>query len=162
MRILGIDPGTKITGFGIIEKANNANEITYVSSGCIRTKSNSMAEKLNTIFQGIQQLTQDYAPTYISIEQAFAHKNFATTIKLGQARGVAIVAACQNNLPLSEYTPRQIKKAVVGYGNADKQQVQHMVKLLLKLEALPQSDAADALAVAICHYNVHNFSSCIA
>lgn len=153
MRILGIDPGTRTTGFGIVEKVSNS--IMYVASGVIKTKNEPMAKKLSIIFDGILQLTKQYSPNFVAVERAFAHKNFATTIKLGQARGVAIVAACKNNLPLSEYTPMQIKKAVVGYGNADKSQVQHMVKLLLNLNKVPQSDAADALAVAICHYNCH-------
>lgn len=153
MRILGIDPGTQLTGFGVIETSKNS--ILYIASGCIKTKKETMSEKLVTIFEGIEQITKEFSPTYIAVEQAFAHKNYATTIKLGQARGVAIAAACKNNLPLAEYTPRQIKKSVVGYGNADKFQVQHMIKLLLNLNKMPQSDAADALAVAICHYNCH-------
>lgn len=147
--IVGIDPGSRVTGYGVIRMVRN--QAHYIASGCVRTTSKEFAQRLQQIFQGIRQVIEQYCPDEVAIEQVFMHKNPNSAIKLGQARGVAIVAATDLNVPLSEYAARQIKQAVVGYGGADKGQVQQMVKALLSLSDVPQSDAADALAVALCH-----------
>ncbi|HXH55133.1 MAG TPA: crossover junction endodeoxyribonuclease RuvC [Gammaproteobacteria bacterium] len=149
MRILGIDPGSQTTGFGIIEQVRGKQ--IYVTSGCIRTGKHPWEQRLQHIFEGLTKVIQDFSPTVAAIEKIFVHINVSSALKLGQARGVAIVAATLNGLSIAEYTARQVKKTVVGNGAADKTQVQHMMKVLLKLSGLPQADAADALAVAICH-----------
>ncbi len=148
-RILGIDPGSRITGFGIIEQVKG--RISYVESGCIRAGDGDFALRLKTIFDGMSDLVRIYAPDEVAIEQVFMHRNPDSALKLGQARGAAICAVMSQGLALSEYTPAEIKKATVGKGNAAKEQVQHMVQALLKLPGMPQADAADALAVALCH-----------
>ncbi len=147
--ILGIDPGSRVTGFGIIEQ--RANRTSYVGSGCIRVQGDDLAGRLEQIFAGITQVIEQYQPQQFAIEQVFMAKNPDSALKLGQARGAAIVAATQKQLPVSEYSARQIKQSVVGKGSAEKAQVQHMVMHLLSLNKKPQSDAADALAVALCH-----------
>lgn len=149
--ILGIDPGSNITGFGIIEICGN--QYSYVTSGSIRTSKNHLSKQLQQIFTGIFELVASHQPSEVAIEQVFMHANVNSALKLGQARGAAIVAAAQENIKFAEYSARQVKQAVVGYGNAEKAQVQHMVKLLLKLKNKPQADEADALAIAICHAN---------
>ncbi len=148
-RILGIDPGSRITGFGIIELADR--KLSYVESGCIRAGNGDFAGRLKTIFDGVSDLVEIYGPTEVAIEQVFMHRNPDSALKLGQARGAAICAVMSKGLTISEYTPSEIKKATVGKGNAAKEQVQHMVQALLKLPGMPQADAADALAVALCH-----------
>jgi crossover junction endodeoxyribonuclease RuvC len=148
-RILGIDPGSRITGFGIIEIQRR--QAVYVGSGCIRMQSKSMPSRLAEIYTGLNQIIEQYQPTVSAIEQVFMYRNAASALKLGQARGAAIVACVQGGLLVHEYAPTQIKLAVVGKGHADKTQVQHMIKVLLSLSNTPQADAADALAVAICH-----------
>jgi len=147
--ILGIDPGSRITGFGVVRMQGR--RIEYIASGCIRVKDGILADKLNQIFDGISQVVQEYKPDEAAIEQVFMAKNADSALKLGQARGVAMVAMAQHALVVAEYSARQIKQAVVGTGAADKTQVQHMVTTLLGLNASPQADAADGLAVAICH-----------
>jgi crossover junction endodeoxyribonuclease RuvC len=149
--ILGIDPGSRITGFGIIETQGRS--MSYVTSGCIRVKEGTLSERLQQIYDGIAEVIRKYNPTEAAIEQVFMAKNPDSALKLGQARGVAIVAASSHALDVAEYSARQIKQAVVGTGGADKEQVQHMVTSLLNLSARPQADAADGLAVAICHSN---------
>jgi crossover junction endodeoxyribonuclease RuvC len=149
IRILGIDPGSRITGFGVIEM--HRHKAVYVTSGCIRTKSKDFSLRLHEIYTGINQIIQEYQPTVSSIEQVFVHRNPASAIKLAQARGVAIVACVQQGLLVNEYAPTQIKQAIVGKGHAEKIQIQHMVKVLLSLPGSPQEDAADALAIALCH-----------
>ena len=151
MTILGIDPGSRITGFGIIKVYQN--KIYYVASGCIRITKDSTANKLKQISDGINEIVKLYKPTESSIEQIFMFQNPMGAIKLGQARGVAMCTLAQNNLNVAEYSAKQIKQAVVGTGQADKTQVQHMVQTLLNLNKKPQADAADALAIAICHYH---------
>ncbi len=148
-RILGIDPGSRITGFGIIEIQRR--RAVYVGSGCIRIQSKSMPSRLQEIYTGISQIIEQYQPTVSAIEEVFMCRNASSALKLGQARGSAIVACVQQGLPVHEYAPTKIKLAVVGKGHADKVQVQHMVKVLLSLSNTPQADAADALAVALCH-----------
>ena len=147
--ILGIDPGSRITGFGIINVVGCRNE--YVTSGCIRVADKSFPERLKKIFDNITEIIERYCPQEMAIEQVFMAKNAGSALKLGHARGAAIVAGVNQGLPVSEYSARQIKQSVVGSGAADKAQVQHMVKILLSLSDLPQEDAADALAAAMCH-----------
>lgn len=152
--ILGIDPGSNITGFGIIDATGN--KYNYIISGSIHTTKNNLSKQLREIFDGISALVKTYHPEEVAIEQVFIHANVNSALKLGQARGVAIVAVAEEGIKIAEYSARQVKQAVVGYGNAEKPQVQHMVKLLLKLKDKPQADEADALAVAICHANSRN------
>jgi len=147
--ILGIDPGSRITGYGVIKQVGSKYE--YLGSGCIRLQGKALPERLQQIHMGVTQIIQQFKPNLFAIEQVFMARNPDSALKLGQARGAAIVAATNENLPVAEYSARQIKQAVVGKGSADKSQVQHMVTHLLKLPATPQADAADALAVALCH-----------
>lgn len=157
MLILGIDPGSRITGYGIINTLGAKNE--YVASGCIRLKGDELAVRLTQIYAGVTQLIEQFCPQEMAIEQVFMARNPDSALKLGQARGVAIVAGANNGLDVAEYAARKVKQAVVGNGSADKSQVQHMVKSILKLPGLPQADAADALAIALCH--AHTRSSLI-
>ncbi len=147
--ILGIDPGSRITGFGLIEMTQG--KLRYLDSGCIRLAQTEITERLQDIFTGIETIVQTYKPHEAGIEQVFMHKNPGAALKLGQARGAAIVSMTRFDLPVAEYSARQIKQAVVGYGAASKEQVTQMVCRLLNLSGVPQVDAADALAVAICH-----------
>ena len=149
-RILGIDPGSQTTGYGVISVVGRHNR--YVDSGCIRTSSGQpLADRLKTIFQGVSEVIRFHCPDEMAVEQVFMHRNADSALKLGQARGAAICAGVVAELPVSEYAPRAIKQAVVGSGGAAKEQVQHMVCALLGLNQAPQADAADALAVALCH-----------
>lgn len=147
--ILGIDPGSRITGFGIVRHAAGCQE--YVTSGCIRVGDGAFPERLQKIFHYLSELIVQYQPDVVSIEQVFMARNPDSALKLGQARGAAIVAAVNAGLVVHEYSARQVKQAVVGTGAADKKQVQHMVTQLLGLGGTPQADAADALAIALCH-----------
>lgn len=147
--IIGIDPGSTITGYGVIRVEGNRQH--YIASGCIRMKEEAIGQRLAEIHHGLRQVMELYQPQEAAIEQVFMHQNPGSAIKLGQARGVAIVAVSLSDIPVAEYSARQIKQAVVGYGAAGKEQVQHMVKTLLSLSGTPQADAADALAVALCH-----------
>lgn len=147
--ILGIDPGSRITGYGVIRQQGHKFE--YLGSGCIRVQGDELAGRLHQIYNGVTELIAQYQPKEFAIEQVFMAKNPDSALKLGQARGAAIVAATNGALPVSEYSARQIKQSVVGKGSAEKNQVQHMVTHLLKLPGTPQADAADALAVALCH-----------
>mgnify|MGYP001093541633 CR=1 FL=1 len=149
MRILGIDPGLIVTGFGVIDRS--AGRLTYVTSGCIRTPEGELPRRLKCIFDSITRIILDHRPEQVAVEQVFVNVNPKSTLLLGQARGAAICAAVAQDLPLSEYTALQVKQAVVGNGHAQKAQVQEMVKRLLQLPGLPSADAADALACAICH-----------
>lgn len=148
-RILGIDPGSRITGYGIVDVVGR--DVTYVDSGCVRLADEAMPLRLMMIHQAIAELVRQYHPQEFAIEAIFVHKNPNSALKLGQARGVAICAAVLAQLPVSEYAAKSIKQAVVGKGGADKAQVQHMVKILLGRTGKIQSDAADALAVALTH-----------
>ena len=149
IRILGIDPGLRITGFGIIDKDGSA--LTYVSSGCIKTQDETLPLRLKLILDNLSEVIVQYRPDQVVIEQVFVNVNPKSTLLLGQARGAAICAAVLNELDVAEYTALQIKQAVVGNGHAKKEQVQEMVVRLLKLAGKPSTDAADALAGAICH-----------
>ncbi|OAH97319.1 crossover junction endodeoxyribonuclease RuvC [Methylomonas methanica] len=148
-RILGIDPGSRITGYGVVESTPRG--IRYVASGCIRIKSDEFPERLKQIFDGVSQVIELYRPEQMAIEQVFMHKNADSALKLGQARGAAICATLNRDLPVFEYAARQVKQALVGKGNADKLQVQHMVKILLSIQGDMQIDASDALAIGLCH-----------
>jgi len=148
-RILGIDPGSRITGYGVLDI--RANKIIYVASGCVRSTEETFPERLKQIFTGISQVATTYQPDSLAIEQVFMHKNADSALKLGQARGAAICAGVANNLPVFEYPARVVKKAIVGKGAADKIQVRHMVKYLLQISGSLQIDASDALAIALCH-----------
>lgn len=154
MRIIGIDPGTIKTGFGILDVIGT--QLHYVSSGIIHLKDKDMPTRLNTIYQSINELIVEYKPEQMAIEEVFFARNPQSAIKLGQARGVAIVAATQANLSVYEYSPRLVKKNVVGTGAANKEQVNYMVQKILSLPNPPKEDAADALALAICHYQYRN------
>jgi len=147
--ILGIDPGSRVTGYGVIKAIKR--ELHYIDSGCIRTGEGHLSDRLLKIFNGICELMEQHHPDEVAIEQVFIHQNPSSALKLGHARGVAMVACASHRLDVSEYSPRAIKQAVAGYGGAEKTQVSLMVEQLLRLSASPQSDAADALAVAICH-----------
>lgn len=148
-RIIGIDPGSRVTGYGIVDVRGQ--KVEYVDSGCIRLAEEDMPVRLMMIHQGIEELVRRYRPQEFAIEAIFVHKNPNSALKLGQARGVAICAAVLAGLPVSEYAAKSIKQSVVGKGAADKSQVQYMVKLLLNQTGKIQSDAADALAVALTH-----------
>lgn len=147
--ILGIDPGSRITGFGVINSVGQKNE--YITSGCIRLGEGELPLRLQKIYDCIETLIEQHCPQEFAIEQVFMGKNADSALKLGQARGVAIVAAARQGLPVAEYAPRTIKQSVVGKGSATKEQVQLMVQHLLKLPGRPQADAADALAIALTH-----------
>ena len=149
MRILGIDPGLRVTGFGVIDKAGS--KLTYVTSGCIRVPVAELPERLKTIFEGLHEVIGMHSPTQVVVEKVFVNVNPQSTLLLGQARGAAICAAVDAGLPVAEYTALQVKQAVVGKGHAAKEQVQQMVMRLLRLPGVPSPDAADALACAICH-----------
>ena len=148
-RILGIDPGSRITGFGVIERTGN--RTVYVGSGCIRLGDGDFMGRLKLVFDGVREIIATYQPTEVAIEKVFMHRNPDSALKLGQARGAAICAVLTADLTVAEYTPAEIKQATVGKGNAAKAQIQHMVQALLQLPGTPQADAADALAVALCH-----------
>lgn len=152
--ILGVDPGSRKTGFGIINVNGSKHE--YVSSGVIRLPDAELPERLKVIFESLTEIIEKYCPQSVAVEQVFMAKNAGSALKLGQARGAAITACVTQGLDVNEYSARQIKQAVVGTGAASKEQVQHMVKTLLKLPAAPQEDAADALGAAICHAHSHS------
>ena len=148
-RILGIDPGLRVTGYGLIESRGNT--LLYVASGCVRTCTGSLPTRLGIIARDLAHLIAEMQPTEVAVEKVFVNVNPSSTLLLGQARGAAIAAAVLAGLPVCEYTAGQVKQAVVGGGRAEKLQVQAMVVRLLALPGPPQSDAADALAAAICH-----------
>ena len=149
-RILGIDPGLRVTGFGVIEMQGS--RLAYVASGCIKSNDRqALPERIATLFAGISEVVATYRPDQAAVEKVFVNVNPQSTLLLGQARGAAIGALVHAGLPVAEYTALQVKQAVVGQGKAAKEQVQHMVVRLLELPGAPAADAADALACAICH-----------
>ena len=149
LRILGIDPGSRITGFGVI--AVEANHAMCIAGGCIHAHREDPAAGLKSIFDGISQVIEQYQPDEMVAEQVFFHRNAASALKLGQARGAALMAGILQALPIYEYAPAQIKQAVTGKGNATKEQVQYMIRILLNLPKPPVKDVADAFAAALCH-----------
>ncbi len=149
MKILGLDPGLRVTGYGVIDK--DGAKLTYVSSGCIKSPDGELPDRLKNILNSVQEVIARFAPDEVAVEKVFVNVNPQSTLLLGQARGAAICAAVSRDLMVSEYTALQVKQAVVGNGHARKEQVQEMVKRLLKLPGYPSPDAADALACAICH-----------
>jgi len=157
MIILGVDPGTAITGYGVLQ--SDGDDLEMIAYGAITTPADwLMPRRLQHVYQELTALIAKHQPTDAVVEKLFFSKNVRTALSVGQARGVALLAAAQAGLTIHEYTPLQIKQAVVGYGRAEKQQIQQMVKMLLQLDAIPQpDDAADALAIAICHAHSARF-----
>lgn len=149
MRILGIDPGSQITGFGIIEV--DGPRYRHVHSGHIKVDGEALPEKLGVIFRAVRELVAEWQPQEVAIERVFMARNADSALKLGQARGAAICGAVGQALAIAEYSPREVKQAIVGKGSATKEQIQHMVRVLLKLTTSLQPDQADALAIALCH-----------
>ena len=157
LRILGIDPGLRVTGFGVIEV--NQQSLTYVTSGCIKTTGEGLPDRLKEILSGLMEIIESHDPTIAVVEKVFVNVNPQSTLLLGQARGAAISAAVLKDLAVSEFTALQVKQSVVGNGHADKSQVQEMVRRLLNLPSAPSTDAADALACAICYAHSERVAS---
>jgi crossover junction endodeoxyribonuclease RuvC len=151
MRVLGIDPGTAITGYGLVEEVRG--DLKLLAFGVIRTPANQpLPRRLQLIYRAVSDLAQEWEPEAAAVEELFFSRNVRTAMSVGQARGVTLLALADAGLDVAEYTPLVIKQAVTGYGSADKAQMQEMVRLLLELAEVPRpDDAADALAVAICH-----------
>ena len=149
--VLGIDPGSRRTGYGLL--AVRERSVEYVASGCIKAEVGDMPQRLGIIYRGVSELIDQFNPTELAIEEVFLAKNASSALKLGQARGVAIAAAVAGELPVHEYAAKRVKQSLVGTGRGSKEQVAHMVRILLKLPGAPQADAADALAIALCHVN---------
>ena len=161
MRVLGIDPGTAITGYGVVE--GDGDSLTLTTYGAITTPSDKpLAQRLQQIYRELRALVSEWQPETAAVEELFFSKNARTALAVGHARGVALLALIDAGLPIREYKPAEVKQAVAGYGNAPKQQVQGMVKLLLNLDGIPRpDDAADALAVAICHFHSARWQSLV-
>ncbi|MEN8687065.1 MAG: crossover junction endodeoxyribonuclease RuvC [Desulfuromonadales bacterium] len=160
MRILGIDPGTRITGYGIIDVEGN--RLHHVDNGIIKTRSSDpLPLRLKIIYDGLSTILKEFSPQAVAVEQVFMAKNPRAALTLGHARGTAVLSAVNLGLEVHEYSALQVKSAVVGYGHAAKQQVQQMVKVLINLPEVAQEDAADALAVAICHANSRTMQQAI-
>ena len=150
-RILGIDPGSRLTGFGVLDFVGDAP--SYVTSGTVKSQSGSFPDRLKQIFESVGEIVTEYQPDIVAIETVFMARNAGSALKLGQARSAALCATFAFDVEVYEYSPREIKQAVVGTGAATKEQVQHMVVSMLQLSAAPSVDASDALAAAICHGN---------
>jgi crossover junction endodeoxyribonuclease RuvC len=149
IRILGIDPGSRVTGFGVVE--SDGIRTRYLASGCIRARGDDLDARLGCIFEGVRDVVSQWQPCQVAVERVFVSRNADSALKLGQARGAAICATLGAGAELHEYAARAVKQAVVGRGSAEKGQVQHMIRAILNLDGLPASDEADALAVALCH-----------
>lgn len=155
-RILGIDPGSRLTGFGVLDF--EAERASYVASGAVRSQDGSFPERLRMIFRSLSDIVAEYRPDAVAIESVFVHRNAGSALKLGHARSAALCATFEHQVAVFEYAPREVKLAIVGSGAASKEQVQHMVMSLLTLDGRPSPDAADALAIALCHghqYRLH-------
>lgn len=150
-RILGIDPGSRLTGFGVLDCAGD--RATYVASGSVNSTDGAFPDRLKMIFRSVSEIVAEYRPDVVAVESVFMHKNAGSALKLGHARSAAICATFELDLDVFEYAPREIKQAIVGTGAATKDQVQHMIKQMLQLDGDPSPDAADALAAALCHAN---------
>ena len=159
-RILGIDPGSRYTGYGVIE--SDGHNSRHIASGRICLGDKPFSERLGEIFDGVAGIINDYAPVEAAVEQIFMARNANAALKLGQARGAAITAIVHVGLPVSEYTPRLVKQAIVGSGGADKSQVGHMVRVLLGIDQPLSEDQGDALAVALCHAHMDETASRLA
>lgn len=159
LRVMGIDPGIAIVGFGFIDK--NGSKLTPVQYGCIQTEAHTPDEdRLLHVYEGTVQLIEKYKPDTVAFEKLFFNRNVTNAMSVSQARGVMILAATQKGLPIAEYTPMQVKQAVVGYGKAEKRQVQEMIRMFLNLQKIPKpDDVADALAVAVCHAHSYVLNS---
>ena len=157
VRILGLDPGSIRTGYAVVE--SDAGKVKYIVSGAIRTQGETFAERLQEIFTAVDQLTNEFRPSEVAIERVFMHRNADSALKLGQARGAALSATFAVRPKVFEYAPREVKQAVVGTGGAEKEQVQLMVKRLLNLSGPLGADAADALAIALCHAYARNLNA---
>lgn len=159
MRILGIDPGIAIVGYGVVDKEGNSYKT--IAYDAVTTKAHTpLEDRLSLVYTGICQIIQEYKPDAMSIEELFFNNNAKTALTVGQARGVIILAAYQNHVPIYEYTPLQVKQALTGYGRASKMQIQQMMKSMLGLTQIPKpDDVADALAIAVCHGNSMRFNS---
>jgi len=157
LTILGIDPGSQVTGFGVIRAAGR--ELEYVASGCVRTRGESFNQRLQEIFTQMGEVFVQFSPDEVAVERVFMHRNADSALKLGHARAAALCASFSHSLPIHEYAAREIKQTVTGTGAADKAQVQTMVKRLLNIEGRLQSDAGDALAVAVCHVHMRTMRS---
>ena len=156
MLVLGVDPGSRITGYGLVEEKNR--EISCIGAGIIKPPDKMpFPRKIHRIFQGLAEILERYSPGEMAVEDLFFAKNARSSLKLGHARGAALIAAGQYDIPVFEYTPLAIKKSVVGYGRADKEQVRSMVKIILRLQKPVPLDASDALAAAVCHVNSSRF-----
>ncbi len=152
-RVLGIDPGSRVTGFGVIE--SDGVRSRHLGSGCIRTADGDFPRRLGEIFNGIRAVIEEWRPHEVAVEQVFVARNAASALKLGQARGAAISAIVTAELPVYEYTPAAVKQGLVGNGRAEKEQVQHMVRVILGMQGRMGLDESDALAIALCHAHSH-------
>ena len=150
-RILGIDPGSRLTGFGVLDCEGD--RASYVASGSVNSVDGEFPERLKMIFRSVSEIVAEYRPDVVAVESVFMHKNAGSALKLGHARSAAICATFELDLTVFEYAPREIKQAIVGTGAATKEQIQHMIKQMLQLDGDPSPDAADALAAALCHAN---------
>ncbi len=150
LRIIGIDPGSRTTGYGIVDRVGS--KLVHVDNGCLTTRSaDPLPQRLDQIYRGLLDAFAKYHPDAVAIEEVFFAKNVSSSIKLGEARGVALLASIQRQIPIFEYATREVKQSITGYGQATKDQIQKMVKALLGLPEVAQEDASDALAIAICH-----------
>ena len=149
IRVLGIDPGSRVTGYGLIE--TNGVRSRHLGSGCIRTISGDFPQRLGEIFNGVREVLAEWQPQEVAIEQVFVSRNASSALKLGQARGAAITAVVTLETPVFEYTPAAVKQGLVGNGRAEKEQVQHMVRVILGMQGKMSLDESDALAIALCH-----------
>jgi crossover junction endodeoxyribonuclease RuvC len=159
LRILGIDPGSRLTGFGVLDCEGD--KATYVASGAVNSMKGDFPERLKLIFRSVSEIVAEYRPDVVAIESVFMHRNAGSALKLGHARSAAICATFEFDIDVFEYAPREIKQAIVGTGAATKDQIQHMIRHLLKLEGDPSEDAADALAAALCHANRRRLSQVV-
>jgi crossover junction endodeoxyribonuclease RuvC len=152
-RVLGIDPGSRVTGYGVIE--SDGVRSRHLDSGCIRTAAGGFPQRLGEIFAGITQVLDRWQPQEVAIEQVFVSRNASSALKLGQARGAAITAIVNQGLPVFEYTPAAVKQGLVGNGRAQKEQVLHMIRVILRIQSDMSLDQSDALAIALCHAHSH-------
>lgn len=160
LRIIGIDPGSRVTGYGVVDRVGP--KLVHIDNGCLTMRgADPLPQRLDQIYRGLSDIFAKYQPEAVAIEEIFFAKNVASSIKLGEARGVALLAAVQRRIPIQEYSTRAVKQSITGYGQATKDQIQKMVKALLALPEVAQEDASDALAVAICHANSYRMMKAV-